>query len=254
MITKVLNSQSYIDKTVPVGTSFTSFAAKWGMPIMSVVMNTQSGKQVDYVEAFVKVTGTMPANSTVTAQFYREGKLLLTSTSGALGAYTNTSFTQRFACLPIYDEVVITVNSKQTTTAYVVDVILTALEKIVNDHVIDSPVDDVSFQLGASVASPGNIDSTITFLDSQGAAVTEKVNCIVYTSSDAGGSTPDSAATTFSATAGDLLQLLTTRQMYIAQSTAAGLLTIRLNDAAGTLYLNVLINGKKFTSGAITWT
>jgi len=254
MITKVINGKSFLQQTIGIGTGSQSFKEKFALQAMVPAMNLQAGKQVDYVEAFVKVTGTMPAGSTITADFYKGGVKMASSTSGALGPYTNTSFTQQFACADIFDEVELTVNCKQTTTPYVVDIIASCREKVLNDHYVDSPVSSVAFQLGASVAAPANIDNLITFLDSQGVPVTERVNAIVYLSSDADGETPAAVSTTFSALAGQLLQQLTALQMFIAQSTAAGALQVRLNNHAGaTFYLNVLINGKKFTSGAIVW-
>lgn len=254
MITKIVNSKSFLQQTIGIGTGSQSFRERFPLLAMTPVMNTQTGKQVDYVEAFVKITGTMPAGSTITADFYKGGVKMASSTSGALGPFTNTSFTQRFACLDIFDEVEITANCKQTTSPYTVDIIFSCREKVLNDHYVDSPISNVVFALGPSVAGGGNIDNTITFLDSQGVPVTERVNGIVYLSSDANGETPTAVDTTFSALAGQLLQQLTALQMYIGQSTASGVLQLRLNNtAAKTVYINVLANGKKWTSGAVVW-
>ncbi len=257
MITKPLTRKDFLKQVIPVGTSTTDLIIEFPMMTTSPVFDLTSGPIADYGKVLCKVTGTMPANSVFKADFYNKDRLLGTTTTGALGAYTNTNFTfsHTHALIKAADKVILTLQCKQTTAAYTVDVFFT-LEGITKyDEQLASVFSDVDFQIGASVAATNPIVTTLTFKDSEGAAIAERGNAFIYASSDANGETPASLGTAFAATAGTLVQQHTALRSFTAMTTAAGLLTVTMTHNIGaTFYLNVFANGKKWTSGAITWT
>lgn len=256
MITKMLVKKDFLNQKIPAGASHTHLSAEFPLMVTDPAWNLQKGIQADYASVQFVVTGTMPANSVVYSQFYAGDRLLGTTTTGALGAYTNTNavFNQTHALIKSADRVVVNLQCQQNT-AYTVDAFLMLKEIVKNDYTIDSLFSDVDFQIGASVAATNPIVTTVTFKDSDGAAIAERGNAFIYTSSDANGETPASLGTAFSATAGTLVQQHTALRSFTAQTNATGVLTVTMTHNLGaTFYLNVLANGKKWTSGAIVWT
>jgi hypothetical protein len=256
MITKMLVKKDFLNQKIPAGASNTDFTADFPLMVTDPAWNLQRGVDADYASVQFLVTGTMPAGSIVYSRFYAKDRLLGTTTTGALGAYTNTNVTinQTHALIKSADRVVITLQCQQNT-AYTVDAFLMLKGITKYDEQLASLFSDVDFQIGASVAATNPIVTTLTFNDSDGAAIAERGNAFIYASSDANGETPASLDTAFSATAGTLVQQHTALRSFTAQTTAAGLLTVTMtHNVPATFYLNVFANGKKWTSGAIVWT
>lgn len=255
MLTRILNKKSFGKVTVPVGTSTTDLVID--MPTMHTesAMDLQQGPMIDYVKLQFVVTGTMPAASVFLTQYYAGNscdRLLGTTTTGALGAYTNTNATisQTHALIKSADHVKATFQCKQTTTAYIVEAFVMT-EEIVYPTAAEDLVGNINISIGTEALDA--IPVTVQCYDEHGAALAERVLVQAWLSSDANGTTVQ-AVTSDTIADGTIISEPVAHGVWTILTSATGAFTLSpLIAGAATRYLTVSINGKKWTSAVITF-
>lgn len=252
MLLKMLNKKSNPQVKVPVGTGFTTLTAEFPVMHTEPAFNLQSGPTIDYAKLQFKVTGTMPATSVFHTEFYAGDSLLGTTTTGALGGYTNTNATlsQTHALIKSADRIVMTFHCKQTTTAYTVDAFFMT-EMIVYPSAATDLVDNINISIGAEALDA--IPLTVQLYDENGAALAQRVLVKAWLSSDANGTTVQ-AVTSDTISGGAIIAEPTAHGVWDILTSATGAFVLSpLIAGAATRYLTVSVNGKKWTSDVITF-
>lgn len=204
------------------------------------------------------IGSTMPANSTIVVDFYARGGMLLEQKSETLAAAASTHGYELITSDYIgrAEYIVVTFNSKQTTSAYTVSAVVTILDEKSTNYISSQGDLAGATVTGGAAATAAAVNAKIQLTDILGADITNTALVYVWLSSDASGETPAAVATSVAiGTDGSIIETHTAKQSFTIMSEDDGDIDIDVtHNAATTFYLNVAIPGREPVVGtALTW-